>query len=251
MKQSVSAVYITKNAQKTLAKSLHSISFVDEIIIVDSGSTDQTRQIAEQFNARFISNPWPGFGKQKQFAIEQAQHQWVLCLDDDEIVTEALKISIQNTLNQPSYYAYQAARSNYFMGCYLKHGEGYPDWSLRLFNKQYAHWSEDTVHEYVMTHTEKGRLNGDLLHYSCDSLTNYLNKQNQYTRLQAEKIIASGKKIGFAKIIINPLFRFIKFFFLKRGFLDGVPGFVHISIGCFNTMMKYAKVYEQQKETHK
>ncbi len=165
--------------------------------------------------------------------------------------SDELKKSIQAALLNPSAKAYQFARSNYFMGRYLKYGEGYPDWSLRLFNKKYAHWSEDNVHEYVVTQTDIGKLAGDLLHHSCDSLTDYLNKQNTYTSLQAEKMFMEGKKISSAKIIISPLFRFIKFFIFKRGFLDGLPGFVHISIGCFNTMMKYSKVCDKQKEYNK
>ena len=148
MKQPISAVYITKNAEKTLSNSLKSLtSCVDEIIIVDSGSTDQTENIAKTFNARFISKDWEGFGKQKRFAVQQAKNDWVLCIDDDEVISSELAENINKTLENPQLFAYQFARSNFFMGRFLKHGEGYPDWSLRLFNLNYAHWSDDDVHE--------------------------------------------------------------------------------------------------------
>lgn len=254
MKPLISAVYITKNAQSKLSDSLNSIiSLVNEIIIIDSGSTDNTEQIAKQFNAKFIKQSWLGFGKQKQFGVEQATHDWVLCLDDDEIVSQNLQQSIKEALinNESKYHAYKFARSNYFMGRYLKHGEGYPDWSLRLFNKHYAHWSDDLVHEYVITNCDVEILSGDLLHHSCNSIEDYLNKQNKYTSLQAEKMAENGVKVKPIKIIISPIFRFIKFYFLKRGFLDGMAGFVHICIGCFNSMMKYAKINEKQKEQNK
>ncbi|WP_434779614.1 glycosyltransferase family 2 protein [Neisseria sp. Ec49-e6-T10] len=246
MKENISVVYITKNAQRKLEQSLLSICFADEIVIVDSGSTDQTLEIAKKYSAKIIHQEWLGFGKQKQFAVDKAQNDWVLCLDDDEIVSKELSDNIQNVLKHPQYMAYQFARSNYFINRFLKHGEGYPDYSLRLFNKKYAHWSEDNVHEYIVCHKKVETLKGDLLHYSCDSLEEYLNKQNQYTSIQAD-ILSKQKNIGSLKIIMSPFFRFIKFYFIKRGFLDGLPGFIHILIGCFNSMIKYAKVYEQQK----
>ncbi len=252
MKQPISAVYITKNAEQSLADSLKSLaSLVDEIIIVDSGSTDQTETIAQMANARFIFNEWAGFGKQKRFAVEQAKNDWVLCVDDDEVLSTELAENIAKTLEKPQFFAYQFARSNFFMGHFLKHGEGYPDWSLRLFNRNYAHWSDDDVHEQVVTHTQIGTIKGNLLHYSCDTLAEYLDKQNRYTSIQAEKMLIKGKKISRAKIIISPVFRFFRFYFIKRGFLDGLPGLVHILIGCFNSMVKYAKFFEKQKAQNK
>ena len=249
MKQPISAVYITKNAEKTLADSLKSLTAcVDEIIIVDSGSTDQTKNIAKTFNARFISKDWEGFGKQKGFAVQEASHDWVLCIDADEELSPELVANINQLLENPQIFAYQFARSNFFMGRFLKHGEGYPDWSLRLFNRNYAHWSDDDVHEQVVTHTQIGTIKGDLLHYSCDTLAEYLDKQNRYTSIQAEKMLAKGKKVSYSKMIVSPVFRFFRFYLIKQGFLDGWPGLVHILIGCFNSMVKYAKFFEKQKD---
>lgn len=250
MKQNLSIVYITKNAASIFKKSLSSIDFADEIIVVDSGSTDATLEIAQKYHSKITHQNWLGFGKQKQFAVNLATNDWVLCLDADEIISDELKKSIQAALLNPSAKAYQFARSNYFMGKYLKHGEGYPDFSLRLFNRNDAKWSDDDVHEYVKTEVQIETLTGDLLHHSCDNIAAYLEKQNQYTDIQAQQLWLKNKKISKNKIILSPIFRFIKFYFLKKGFLDGMAGFVHISIGCFNSMIKYAKLYELRKNNN-
>lgn len=247
MKQNLSVVYITKNAASTFEQSLSSIDFANEIIVVDSGSSDETLKIAEKYKAKITFQDWLGFGKQKQLAVNLATHDWVLCLDADEIISFDLRKSIQAALTNPTFKAYQFPRSNYFLGRYLKHGEGYPDLSLRLFNKNNAAWSDDAVHEYVDTKSEVGTLTGDLLHHSCENISDYLTKQNNYTDIQAKQLWLKNKKTTAVKIIFSPIFRFIKFYFIKRGFLDGLAGFVHISIGCFNSMIKYAKLHELQK----
>jgi hypothetical protein len=134
------------------------------------------------------------------------------------------------------------ARANRFMGRILRHGEGYPDYSLRLFHRAHARWSDDAVHEKVLADGPVATLPGDLLHESAESLESYLAKQNRYTSLQAERLRADGARAGWTRIALAPLFRFIKFYVFRGGFLDGVPGLVHISIGCFNSMLKYAKL---------
>ncbi|RMF19735.1 MAG: glycosyltransferase family 2 protein, partial [Gammaproteobacteria bacterium] len=134
---------------------------------------------------------------------------------------------------------------NRFMGRWLRHGEGYPDLSLRLFRKSRGRWSTDPVHEKVMLEGQAGRLTGDLMHESEETLGQYLAKQNRYTDLQAEQLRARGKRYSTAKLLLSPLFRFIKFYVFRLGFLDGVPGLVHISIGCMNSYFKMAKLYDR------
>jgi len=247
MSSPLSAVIITYNAAGQLADCLKSLSFVSEILILDSGSNDETRDIAEKYNAKLIHQDWLGYGPQKQKAVELAASDWVLCLDADERISEELAVSIQSVIESPQYQAYQFPRCNRFMGRWLRHGEGYPDISLRLFNRQHARWSDDAVHEYVQTDAEAGTLKGDLLHDSAASLAGYLEKQNLYTSLQAEEMYRAGKTAGVGKIILNPIFRFFKFYLLRLGFLDGVPGLVHICIGCQNTFTKYAKLIALQR----
>ncbi len=244
MNEPLSVVIITLNEADKLEACLQSVDFANEILIVDSGSSDDTLEIANNHQARIIKQEWLGYGKQKRFAAEQAAHDWILSIDADEQVSDELRAGIQEAMKSPGYQAYQMPRRNRFMGRWLRHGEGYPDLSLRLYNRNYANWSEDPVHEKVVTQAPVGRLKGDLLHESESSIAEYLEKQNSYTSLQAETLYARGKRSGVVKIILSPLFRFIKFYFLRLGFLDGIPGLVHILIGCNNSMLKYTKLRE-------
>ncbi|HYA38388.1 MAG TPA: glycosyltransferase family 2 protein [Candidatus Methylomirabilis sp.] len=244
MPERLSAVIITRNAAAQLVECLESVRFADEILIVDSGSQDATLDIARRHNARVVRQDWLGYGKQKQFAVAQAANDWVLCLDADERVSAPLAHRIQEALRKPNCFAYDMPRCNRFMGRWLRHGEGYPDPNLRLFHRQHARWSDDPIHEHVVTTEKVGRLDGDLLHETETTLAEYLEKQNRYTTLQAERLHAAGKRVGAARLVLSPFARFIKFYFLRRGFLDGVPGLVHIIMGCFNSFMKYAKLMQ-------
>lgn len=245
-RQPLSVAIITLNAAAQLEACLQSVRFADEIVVVDSGSTDGTQALAERHGARVIQQDWLGFGPQKQFAVEAAQHDWVLCLDADERVTPELQAAIEVALAKPSAAAFRFPRCNRFLGRYLKHGEGYPDWSLRLFDRRRARWSDDAVHEKVVANGPAGELRGDLLHESAESLASYLTKQNRYTTLAAEMALAAGKRASFGRIALSPLIRFIKFYVVRQGFRDGLPGLIHITIGCFNSFTKYSKMLEQQ-----
>ncbi|HXE41167.1 MAG TPA: glycosyltransferase family 2 protein [Azonexus sp.] len=245
-RQPLSVAIITLNAVSQLAACLESVRFAEEIVVVDSGSSDGTQALAEQYGARVIQQEWLGFGPQKQFAVQAASHDWVLCLDADERVTPALQAAIENALGKPSAAAFRFPRCNRFLGRYLKHGEGYPDWSLRLFDRRQARWSGDAVHEKVEADCAVGELQADLLHDSAESLASYLTKQNRYTTLAAEMALAAGKRASFGRIALSPVVRFVKFYFVRQGFRDGLPGLIHIAIGCFNSMMKYSKMLERQ-----
>ncbi len=245
-RQPLSVAIITLNAATQLEACLQSAAFADEIVVVDSGSTDGTIELATRHGARVIQQDWLGFGPQKQFAVEAARYDWVLCLDADERVSPALRTSIEHALASPSTGAFRFPRCNRFLGRYLKHGEGYPDWSLRLFDRRQARWSDDAVHEKVIANTAVGTLSGDLLHDSAETLAAYLAKQNRYTTLAAEMALAAGKRASFGRLAFSPLVRFIKFYLLRQGFRDGLPGLIHIAIGCFNSFTKYAKMLERQ-----
>ena len=242
----LSVVLITQNAAAQLADCLASVAFADEVVVVDSGSTDGTVALAEHSGARVLAREWLGFGRQKQFAVEQAAHDWVLCLDADERVSPQLAASVVRALQSPSTPVYRMARCNRFLGHWLRHGEGYPDWSLRLFDRRQARWSDDRVHEKVLHTASPGTLQGDLLHESAEELGRYLEKQNRYTTLAAQDLHRSGRRAGAAELLLSPLVRFLKFYILRLGFLDGLPGLMHISIGCMNSFMKYAKLIELQ-----
>jgi len=262
----ISAVLITRNAGAQLDACLRSVDFCAEIVIVDSGSEDDTLAVAERHGARVVREAWRGFGPMKQFAVNQATNDWVLCVDADERIGETLRRSIHSafaavpsglTLGPaggtdkpppgPAFKAWRFARCNRFMGRYLRHGEGYPDWSLRLFDRRHARWSDDEVHEKVLTDAAVGTLAGDLLHDTAETLESYLAKQDRYTTLAAQTALAAGRRAGPAQLLLSPALRFVKFYVLRLGFLDGLPGLVHILIGCQNSFAKYAKMIDLER----
>jgi glycosyltransferase involved in cell wall biosynthesis len=244
---SLSVVLITRNAASLLDACLESVAFADEIVVVDSASTDATADIAARRGARVLSREWMGFGRQKQYAVEQAAHDWVLCLDADERVSPELAASIRRALAAPAAPVYRMARCNRFLGRWLRHGEGYPDWSPRLFNRLEARWSEDLVHEKVIYAVTPGTLEGDLMHDAGDDLATYLDRQNRYTTLAARQAYDLGRSAGVFHLLASPVVRFFKFYVLRLGFLDGLPGLLHISIGCMNSYLKYAKLIELRR----
>jgi len=239
----LSLIVITRDAANVLADCLASVPFADEKIVVDSGSEDDTVAIAERFGARVLLHEWLGFGPQKNFAVQQAKNNWVLCIDADERVTEELTAAIRAVFaTPPAAAAFAFARRNRFLGRWLAYGEGYPDWSVRLFDRARARWTDDPVHEHVVTDGSVVRLPGDLLHRSAESIETYVAKQNRYTTLQAQAMHARGEPAGALQLGLSPLVRFLRFYVLRRGFLDGAPGFAHISIGAFASFLKYAKL---------
>ena len=243
-KAPLSIVIIALNAARQLEPCLKSVAFADEVLVVDSGSSDETRAIADVAGARVVEKEWLGFGRQKQFAVSIAKHDWVLCLDVDERVSAELAASIRAAMANPDHHAYRMSRRNRFLGRWLAHGEGYPDWSLRLFHRGHASWSNDEVHETVITTADVATLKGDLMHDSAEDVTSYLAKQNRYSSLHAQALYSQGVRAGYLRLFISPLARFIKFYFLRLGFLDGGPGFAHVAIGCFAAFAKYAKLIE-------
>jgi hypothetical protein len=167
----------------------------------------------------------------------------VLCLDSDERVTPELEAAIRSALaTAPAAAAFAVARRNRFVGRWLRHGEGYPDWIVRLFDRRRARWTDDPVHESVVADGAVARLRGDLLHASAESLDAYLAKQNHYTTLQAHAMHARGERAGVLRLVASPLARFVRYYLVRLGFLDGLAGFVHIAIGSFASFMKYAKL---------
>jgi glycosyltransferase involved in cell wall biosynthesis len=247
----LSAVLITRNAASVLDACLESLAFADEIVVVDSASSDRTAEIAQRRGARVVQKEWLGFGLQKQFAVEQAKHDWVLCLDADERISPQLAESIASALAAPVSPVYRMARRNRFLGRWLAHGEGYPDWSPRLFNRMNARWSDDLVHEKVLFAVTPGTLRGDLLHDSADDLAAYLDRQNRYTTLAARQAFERGRGAGAFHLLFSPVVRFFKFYVFRLGFLDGMPGLLHISIGCMNSYLKYAKLMELNRNERK
>ena len=246
----LSATIITHNAGATLPRCLESLAdLADEIVVVDSGSTDDTRVVAERFGVRWFDQPWLGYGRQKQYAVDAATHDWILSLDSDEALSLNLVHSITTVLIRPTHPVYALARQNYFMGRALCHGEGYPDWVVRLFDRRKARWSHDTIHEKVMASVTPQRLEGVLRHDSAVNIRDYLERQNRYSTLAAEAMWAEGKRSHWLRAIASPLLRFMRFYILKSGWRDGFPGFCHITIGLFTSFVKHMKLIERARRT--
>jgi len=250
--QKLSLVLITHNAGGQLTACLESArGVVDDIVVVDSGSDDDTLAVAVHFGARTIRQTFLGFGAQKRLAVSQARYDWVLCLDADERLTPELSAAIRAELAAPAFAAYRVARRNQFLGRYLRHGEGYPDFNIRLFDRRLANWTEDRVHEHVISAAGAGpvgTLSGDLLHDSAESLSIYLAKQNRYTDIQADALFRQGRSASPWQLVTSPLVRFLRFYIVRKGFLDGAAGFAHIAIGSFFAFVKYAKLMERWRK---
>ena len=240
----LSLVVITRDAAAQLAACLASAPFAAEALVVDSGSADHTVDVAKGAGARVLIEPWRGFGPQKHFAVAAARHDWVLCLDADERVTPPLAAAIVALFERgpPPAGAYAMPRRNRFLGRWLAHGEGYPDWTVRLFDRRRAQWSDDAVHERVVCDAVAARLQGDLLHASAESIDDYLAKQNRYTSIQAAALHARGARSSTWQIVLSPLSRFLRFYVWRLGFLDGAAGFAHIAIGAFASFQKHVKL---------
>jgi glycosyltransferase involved in cell wall biosynthesis len=245
----LSLIVITRDAAHELAACIASAPFVAETIVVDSGSRDDTVAIARRAGARVIDHPFEGYGAQKNFAVAQAAHDWVLCIDADERVSPDLANAVRALFatGAPPARAYAVARRNRFLGRWLAHGEGYPDWIVRLFDRRCARWSSDRVHEKVVADGPVERLRGDLMHASAESIETYIEKQNRYTTLQAEAMHASGETASALRLATSPAARFFRFYVVKLGFLDGAAGFAHIAIGAFASFLKYAKLRNLNK----
>jgi glycosyltransferase involved in cell wall biosynthesis len=249
----LSLVIIARDAAHELSDCLASAAFAAETVVVDSGSNDDTAAVAARCGARVIEHAWEGFGPQKNFAVGQARHDWVLCLDADERVTPELAAGIAALFtagqpataaySEPAAAAYTIARRNRFLGRWLAHGEGYPDWNIRLFDRRRARWSDDLVHEKVVADGT-----ADLLHASAESIDAYIAKQNRYTTVQAGEMHARGESASAAQMVLSPVARFLRFYIFRLGFLDGLAGFAHIAIGAFASFLKYAKLRALQQD---
>ena len=240
----LSLVVITRDAAHEIAECIRSAPFAAEVVVVDSGSRDDTVEAATRCGARVVAHPFEGFGAQKRFAAGEARHDWVLSLDADERVSPALAASIAALFaaGTPPAAAYAVARRNRFLGRWLAHGEGYPDWNVRLFDRRRARWTDDVVHEHVVADGAVARLAGDLMHASAESIDAYIAKQNRYTTLQADALFARGESGSVVQLALSPLARFVRNYLLRAGFLDGAAGLAHAAIGAFASFAKHAKL---------
>jgi ADP-heptose:LPS heptosyltransferase/glycosyltransferase involved in cell wall biosynthesis len=251
----LSVVVITFNEEAKIERCLHSVVDVaDEIVILDSLSTDKTREICSRFEkVKFYEQPFLGYIEQKNKALEFAENQFVLSLDADEALSDELKLSILKIKSNGDSDGYTFNRLNNYCGQWIRHTDWYPDRKLRLFDKNKGHWAGENPHDqYVMDENCRiGHLKGDLLHYSYDSISQHIIQQNRFSDIAARVLFDKGKKTSIAEIIFRPLWKFIRNYFIRLGFMDGFYGFVVSSIISFYTFCKYLKLFYLMRERKK
>ncbi|HEV3198488.1 MAG TPA: glycosyltransferase family 2 protein [Bryobacteraceae bacterium] len=238
----ITATIITLNEERNIARAIESLRCSDEILIVDSGSVDRTVELAEKLGARVIEAGWHGYAGQKNWAAGQASHDWILSLDADEALSEALEAEIWNLKkNGPRYDAYTMPRLARYLGRWILHSGWYPDRKLRLYDRRKAKWVGDFVHESVQSEGRVGHLQSNLLHFTCDSLSEHLRTLDRYTTLAAQELAARKVKVPLSRVILDPAWTFVKTYFLQRGFLDGLEGLTIAYMAAFYTFLKYSK----------
>ena len=240
----LSAVLITRDAQAHLRECLASLSFCDEIVVLDSGSRDATLELAREFGARVHETAdWPGFGAQKNRAAALARGDWILSIDADEVVTPELRAEIQVVLAAPTATAYALPRRSSFCGHWMRHGGWWPDYVTRLFRAGRARFSDDRVHERLIVDGTIARLRAPLLHYTYDTLEQALDKLNRYSTLGAEQAHARGRRATPLTAVLRGAWAFFRTYVLQRGFLDGRAGLMLASYNAHGTYYRYLKLW--------
>ncbi len=250
-KRKISACIITLNEEDNIREACESVSWADEIVVVDSGSTDRTLEIARECGARVLENPWPGFAAQKQFAAGQAVHEWIFSLDADERVSEELRASIASLLSKPDSEAdgYLIPRRAFYMGRWICGGGWYPDRQLRLYRKTMGRWEGSHIHESVrMDRTACiGMLEGDLLHYTIRNAAEHHRMIGErYAPLGARKMLAQGRRTSPLKIATIGPATFIRNYILKGGFRDGLAGLSIATFAAHHAFLKHLQLWELQ-----
>jgi glycosyltransferase involved in cell wall biosynthesis len=241
---SVSVVVITKNEAGAIERCLRSVDWADEVIVLDCGSTDRTVEISQKLGARAsVTEDWPGFGPQKNRALEQATGDWVLSLDADEWVTPDLRDEILNVISRPDGgLAFRFPRLSSFCGRFMRHSGWWPDYVTRLFRRGAARFSDDVVHERVIVEGKVGTLREPIMHETYVDLDEMLHKMNSYSSLTAQKMRHGGRKAGLAGAVLRGLWAFVRTYFLRGGILDGREGFMLAVAIAEGTYYRYAKL---------
>lgn len=246
----ISAVIIAFNEEEKIARAVRSVGWADEILVVDSESTDRTREIAESLDAKVIVQKWLGFSKQKQFAVDAANNDWIFSLDADEEVSDELKAEILNLKQTPdSADGYKIPRLSFYLDRPIRHGGWYPDWQIRFFNRQKAHWKDVVIHESVEVRGAVEKLRGDILHFSVENAAHHHRMIGErYAPLAAEQMFNVGRKTSPLKIAAAGFTAFFQTYFLKLGFLDGLAGFCIARFAAHHAFLKHLILWELQKK---
>lgn len=238
----ISAAIITYNEERNIARVIESLRCCDEILVLDSGSNDRTVEVATNLGARVVEASWHGYAAQKNIAVELAAHDWILSLDADESLSEALEAEIWHIKKSgPLYDGYTVPRLAQYLGKWILHSGWHPDRKVRLFDRRKAKWIGEFVHESVSVTGTVGHLKSSLLHFTCNSLSEHLRSMDSYTTLAAQEIVSRGRTVTFSHLLFDPMWTFFRTFILKRGYLDGVEGLSIAYMAALYNFIKYAK----------
>ena len=244
-KNKLSAVLIVKNEAANIERCLQLLSFADEIVVLDTGSTDNTVEICKKYTDKIYTlDKWEGFGKAKQTAVNYAKYDWILSIDADEVITTELANKIQQILKNPDFEAYSIKRNSFYLGKLIKHSGWNKDYPKRLFNKNKAQYNEAKVHESVIVNGKLGKIEEPFLHYTYPDIKSHINKILQYSELA---IGQNNKKSSIFTAIIRSKAKFFKMYLIQLGILDGKQGLILAMLSAFGVLIKYLRIWEAQK----
>jgi len=240
----ITAIIPTLNEAIHIEEAINSVSFADEIIIIDSFSTDNTIDLAQKHGVKIIQRPFDDYSSQKNFAISQAKHNWIFMLDADEKISPKLKLELKNLFSQnPDKVAYWFHRTDYFMGKKIRFSGWRNDKVIRFFNRNFCKYNGKLVHEEILLIGQVGFLKEPLLHYPYKNFDHYVGKLNKYAGLQAKMLFDESKHLNFFHFAVKPSYRFVNHYFLKFGFLDGYQGFVIAVLQSYGVFARYIKLW--------
>ncbi len=243
----ITAIVITHDEETNIARCLASLGFCEQVVVVDSESTDKTRTIAKQFTESVYEVPWKGFSAQKNHALHWAKHRWIISVDADEEVPPALADEIKKLFQfgpSPGVSAFSVPRRTIHFGRWIRHGGWYPNRLVRLFDKTQGQWEGEELHERWVSKGEVGLLKNDLVHYSFENLADQVSRNNSYSTLGAAKLQREGNSFSHHKLFSKPLAKFVETYLLKKGFLDGYPGLIISVSAAYSVFLKWAKLWE-------
>lgn len=246
----ITATVITLNEEHNIADALDSLSWADEIIVVDSESSDRTVEIARGFTDRVFVRPWPGYSAQKNFAAEQAANDWIFSLDADERVSKELAREIQHLKDkgEPREAGFEMSRRTFYLGRWIRHSGWSPDFKRRLYDRKRARWRGDYVHETLEVDGPIERISGDILHYTVRDASEHHLRMDRYTTLGAEQAYSQGKRASMLSLLVSPALVFLRSYLLKLGFLDGIPGLAIARFAAHYEFLKNLKMLEMGKK---
>jgi glycosyltransferase involved in cell wall biosynthesis len=250
VREKISGCVITFNEEKKIARCLRSLSWCDEIVVLDSFSTDRTVEICRGFTDRIFQHEWMGYVGQRNLIRGMATNEWVLFMDADEEVSPGLRKEIEWELEQSGgrYAGYEFPRLVYYLGRWIRHGEWYPDTKLRFFRREYGRTEGQEPHDRVVVNGAVKRLKNPIWHYTYDGIRDHVDTLNRFSSITAQQRFTEAGAFRWSDLLFRPLFRFLRGYVLRRGFMDGAPGFVIAMVNSYGVFIKYSKLWELHRK---